>query len=54
MMRFCARKNTMMSGTVVMTLAVTMISQCHSPPKPYASTRDFRPRGIVNVSESRR
>ena len=44
----------MIIGIVVMTLAVTMISQCHSPPKPKASTSALRPRGTVNVSASRR
>ncbi|MBM7797651.1 phosphoglycolate phosphatase-like HAD superfamily hydrolase [Microlunatus panaciterrae] len=31
----CPTKNKMIIGMVVITLAVTTISQCHSPPKPY-------------------
>ena len=33
------RKNRMIIGTVVMTLAVTMISQWNSPPNPNWSTQ---------------
>ena len=54
MICFCPMKKMMIIGIVAMTLAVTMISQCHSPPKPKASTSDFSPRGIVKVDESRR
>ena len=50
----CATKNMMIIGIVVMTLAAMMISQCYSPPNPKASTIDFRPRGMVKVSGSRR
>lgn len=44
----------MIVGIVAITLAVTMISQCHSPPKPKESTSAFSPRGMVKVAESRR
>jgi len=54
MMWRCATKKSTIIGSVVTTLAVTRISQCHSPPNPNASTSDFRPRGTVKVAESRR
>ena len=47
------RKNRMIIGTVVITLAVTMISQCHSPPKPNWSSSDLSPRGTVKSVASR-
>ena len=50
----CPRKNSTIIGTVAITLAVTTISQCHSPPKPNWSSIAFSPRGIVKVLESRR
>ena len=50
----CAAKKSSTMGMVVMTEAVTRISQWNSPPKPYWSTSAFRPRGIVNVLLSRR
>lgn len=49
-----ARKNSTIIGMVVMTLAVTTISQFQLPPKPNWSSRALSPRGTVNVLESRR
>ena len=46
-------KNRMIIGTVVMTLAVTMIFQWKLPPNPNWSTSAFSPRGTFSPSRKR-
>lgn len=47
-------KNITIIGNVVITLAVTINSQCQLPAKPNWSTMALSPRGTVNVLESLR